>query len=92
MIIVEKTLSNKRKKKICNRISIQTKKQKKYRFLFNDKTIFNIDKIIKKTNYTFLKKIEKKIMHLVHDDNEHCDFDRFYERFKNYFVKNATKR
>ena len=31
-------------------------------------------------------------MHLVHDNNEHYEFDRFYERFRNYFVKNASKR
>ena len=40
----------------------------------------------------YFQKIEKKIIYLVHDDNEHCEFDRFYERFKNYFIKNASKR
>ena len=31
-------------------------------------------------------------MYLIYDNNEHCEFDRFYERFKIYFVKNTSKR
>ena len=31
-------------------------------------------------------------MHSIHDDNKYCEFNRFYERFKNYFVKNTSKR